>query len=109
MYMDDVTRLKNMLDAAHQAKEFVSGRSRKDLEIDKMLLFALVRAFEIIGEAANSISDERKSKHPEVVWTKIIGMRNRLIHGYFDIDLDILWDTVNNYIPVLIEQLEKIV
>ena len=109
MYIDDVTRLKNMLDAALQAQEFVSRRTRKDLETDKMFLFALVRAIEIVGEAANSVSDERKSNHPEIAWKQIIGMRNRLLHGYFDIDLDILWDTVNNYIPVLIKQLEKTV
>ena len=109
MYVDDMERLQHMLDASRQSQEFVKGKKRVDLDNDPMLHHALVRLIEIIGEAASHITDKFKLKFHEIEWVDIIGMRNRLIHGYFDIDLDIVWDTVTNYIPVLIYQLEKII
>ena len=109
MYVDDMERLQHMLDASRQSHEFIKGKNRVDLDTDPMLHHALVRVIEIIGEAANHITDNFKVKFHEIEWVDIIGMRNRLIHGYFDIDLDILWDTVTNYIPVLTHQLEKII
>jgi len=109
MFLDDTARLKHMLAAAQKIREFIKGKSRNDFDRDDMLLFAIVHAIEIIGEAANHISDDFKSKHPEILWNRIITMRNRLTHGYFKIDLDIVWDTVTNDISVLIKQLEKII
>ena len=109
MYIDDTARLKHMLGTAQKAHEFIRDRNRNELDKDEMFLFALVHAIEIIGEAANHISDDFKSKHPEILWNRIVTMRNRLIHGYFKIDLDIVWDTVTNDISILIEQLEKII
>ena len=109
MYNDDDIRLKHMLDAAQKAREFIDGKQRSDLNNNDILLFALVHAIELIGEAANHISDHYKSEHPEILWNRIITMRNRLIHGYFKVDLDIVWDTVTSDIPILIEQLKKII
>lgn len=109
MYLDDNTRLKHMLAAARQANQFISGRSRDDLYSDPMLLYALLKVIEIIGEAASRISDDFKIKNPEIAWIDIVGMRNRLVHGYFAIDHDIVWETAKHYIPDLIAQLEKIV
>ncbi len=108
MYRDDRSRLMDMLDAARLACEFVHDKKRSDLDIDPMLMHALVNVIEIIGEAGNNISDEFKSEYPEIPWIDIVDMRNRLIHGYFKINLNIVWDTVTNDIPVLIEQIEKI-
>ncbi len=108
MYKDDKSRLMDMLDAARLASEFVKERKRSDLDIDPMLKHALVNVIEIIGEAGKYISDEFKTDYPEIPWIDIVDMRNRLIHGYFKINLNIVWDTVTNDIPVLIEQLEKI-
>ncbi len=108
MYVDDNERLRHMLDAAMQAHEFVSTKHRNDIDSDPMLLFALLKALEIIGEAARGISNEFKETYPEIPWIEIIGMRNRLIHGYFDIEHDVVWDTVINDIPILIDQLKKL-
>lgn len=97
-----------MLDAAREAVSFAEGKVRKDLESDRMLLLSLVKSIEIIGEAAAKLRPEYRGKHPDVPWQDIIGMRNRLIHAYFDINLDTVWDTVTNELPPLIEDLEKI-
>jgi uncharacterized protein with HEPN domain len=80
----------------------IAGRQRSDLDADQMLLFALVRAVEIIGEAASRVTPETRAATPAVPWAAIIGMGNRLVHAYFDIDRDILWRTVTEEIPPLI-------
>ena len=94
-----------MIEAAEAVEHFIRGRQRLDLETDQMLLFALVRAVEIIGEAASKLSPEAKSRADSVPWSAIVAMRNRLIHAYFDIDHDILWKTVYSEIPFLLSQL----
>ena len=73
-----------------------------------MLLFALVRAVEIVGEAASRITMETQAATPTIPWAAIIGMRNRLIHAYFDIDRDILWKTVTEEVPALITLLKEL-
>jgi uncharacterized protein with HEPN domain len=98
---DDRTRILHVLAAVNSARNFVAGRSRADLDTDEMLLFALVRAVEIIGEAASKVSAETRDAAPAVPWTKISAMRNRLIHAYFHIDRDILWRTVVEEVPTL--------
>jgi uncharacterized protein with HEPN domain len=104
----DAVRLRHIVDAARQAVAFVRGRSRADLDTDNMLSLALVRLLEIIGEAARSISGPFRTAHPEVAWNKMAGMRDRLIHGYFDVNLDIVWETVTQDLPALISQIEPI-
>ena len=108
MNKNDIIRLQHILNAARYAKLFATGRDRPDLDNDMMLTFALTKAIEIIGEAATSISKDTRDQLSQFEWTKIIGMRNRLVHVYFQVDLDILWDTVKKGIPELIEKLEKI-
>jgi len=73
-----------------------------------MLLFALVRAVEVIGEAASKVSDETRMAHAGIPWKAIIGMRNRLVHAYFDIDPDILWVAATVEIPALLDQLKRV-
>ena len=87
---------------------FTKGRFRSDLDTDHMLSLALVRLLEIIGEAARGISPEFREAYPEVAWSQMAGMRDRLIHGYFDVNLDVVWKTVSEDLPVLIVQREKI-
>jgi uncharacterized protein with HEPN domain len=74
-----------------------------------MLALAIIKELEIIGEAAGKVSAEARATYPEIPWADIIGMRNRLIHGYFDIDPDLIWNTVNDDLDPLLEQLEAIV
>lgn len=95
-----------MLEAARDALAFVEGRSREDIAADRMLLRSLERELEIIGEAASKVSAEFRSAHPEMPWADMMGMRNRLIHAYFDISLSIVWSTVREDLPALIAQLE---
>jgi uncharacterized protein with HEPN domain len=81
----------HMLDAAHEAISFVQGRTRVDLNSDRKLVLALVKSIEIIGEAAYQVSQATRDQLPDIPWDDIIGMRHRLVHAYFDINLDILW------------------
>ncbi len=83
-----------MLDSAEEAVAFVAGKNRGDLNADRMLALALVRSIEIIREAGARVSKEGRSGVPEVPWREIVTMRNRLIHAYFDVDLDLVWRTV---------------
>lgn len=97
-----------MIEAAETVGAFVAARHRADLDTDRMLLFALVRAVEIIGEAASRLSPEARAAAPSVPWVQITGMRNRLIHAYFDIDHDILWRTAVEEIPALLPLLRTL-
>jgi uncharacterized protein with HEPN domain len=107
MREDDRIRLRHMLDAAREASGFIEGRKRDDLDTNRMLALALVRAVEIIGEAGATITPETQTELPTVPWREIVGMRNRLIHAYFDVDEDILWSTVKGDLPPLISTLEE--
>jgi uncharacterized protein with HEPN domain len=107
MPKDDLIRLRHMLDAAKEALSFAKNKNRKNLSDDRMLALSIVKSIEIIGEAASTVSKEFREKHKEIPWTSIIAMRNRLIHVYFDIDLDRVWDTITDDIPSLITLLEK--
>lgn len=106
---NDINFLRDMLDAAKEAISFAEGKQRGDLDQDRKLVLAIVRLVEIVGEAADHVSREFQEAHPEIPWPVIIGMRNRLAHGYFDVDLNLVWDTVKDDLPPLIAQLEKIV
>lgn len=105
---DDLVRLRHMVDTAREAISFTRGRTRQDLDTDRMLVLALVQCMAIIGEAASRITAEFQQRYPQVPWADIIGMRNRLIHAYFDVNLDILWNTVQEDLPPLMTQLEAI-
>jgi len=97
-----------MLDATNEALEFVQGKRRSDLDTDRKLVLSLIKDLEIIGEAAGKISIEVRSQCSAIPWQDIGGMRNRLIHAYFDIDLDVIWSTVTKDLPLLKTELEKI-
>jgi len=109
MRRDDSIRFRHMLDAAKEVMSFAKNKTRKDLDNDRMLTLSLVKSIEIIGEAASKVTDETKKRFPEIPWTNMIAMRNRLIHAYFDIDLDVLWGTIVDDLPPFIEDLEKII
>jgi len=89
---DDLVSLRQMLDHAREAVSFVEGRARQDLDTERVLTLALVQLLQIIGEAAGRVSPSRRAECPEVPWSEIVALRNRLIHGYDTIDLDILWE-----------------
>jgi len=108
MFKDDLTRIRHILDAARECASFLAGMSIKDLNTNRMLNLSIVRLLEIIGEAARGISPQLKEKYPDIPWRKMAGIRDRLIHGYFDVDMEIVWKTVKEDIPGLINLLDKI-
>lgn len=97
-----------MLDAARDAVGFARGRSRLDLGFDRQLVMALVKAIEIVGEAATQVSPETEATIPQLPWRDVIGMRRRLVHAYYDVNLDVVWSTVQEDLPQLIAILEAI-
>ena len=105
---NDSVRIRHIVDAAREAVGFAKGRSREDLDTDRKLNLSLVRLLEIIGEAARGVSQEFRESHPDLPWESMAGMRDRLIHGYFDVNLDVVWETVREDLPVVIAELEKI-
>ncbi len=109
MHRNDLIRLRHILDAGREAVAFSISRSREDLDKDRMLSLSLVRLLEIIGEAARGISQEFRDAYPDIAWKKMVGMRDRLIHGYFDLDPDVVWVTVIEDLPPLITHLERII
>jgi uncharacterized protein with HEPN domain len=105
---DPLIRLRHMLDHAREARDMAQGRTRADLDSDRMLNLALVRLLEIVGEAAAQVSDEERARFSAIPWPEIVGLRNRLIHGYDTVDLDILWKIIQTDLPPLIAALEGI-
>ena len=106
---DDDARLLDMLLAAREAMAFVSGLTFPEFQRNRMAQLAILKTLEIVGEAASGISAETTKAHPDIPWSGIIGMRNRLVHGYFNINLQRVWETVQEDIPRLIPQLEALV
>jgi uncharacterized protein with HEPN domain len=105
---DDRVRLQHMLDAARKAARLAAGRDRAELEAeDNPLPDALVHLISVVGEAASRVSSDTRSKVGGIPWSDVVGMRHRLIHAYFDINLDILWATVQDSLPSLIRWLES--
>ena len=97
-----------MIEAAESAINFVTGRQRADLSSDQMLLFALVRAIEVVGEAASRVTEVTRRAAAEIPWSSVVSMRNRLIHAYFDVDNDVVWKTATEELPALLPTLRAL-
>ena len=97
-----------MLDYSREAVVMLRSRTRPDLDQDRLLQLGLTRLIEIVGEAAARVSRETQTQYPQVPWPQIISTRNRLIHGYDFVDLDIPWKTVAEDLPLLVVELEQI-
>ncbi len=104
----DPKYLLDMLLAAEDARSFASSLSRDDLDQSRLHQYAIVRVIEIIGEAGRMVSPQTKDAHPEIPWRLIVNMRHRLVHDYGNVDLDIVWDVIQNDLPPLIEQLRAL-
>ena len=104
----DLIRLRHMWEAAREAIGYATARSREDLDADRLLQHSLVRLLEIVGEAAGGVSDHFRTAYPGIPWRAMVGMRNRLVHAYFDVDLDVVWRTATDELPDLAAQIEPI-
>jgi len=105
----DAIRLRHMLDAAREAVEFTQGQTWDDFQQNRLVQRGVLYAIAVIGEAGANITAEYRAGHPEVPWREIIGMRNRLVHAYFDINVALIWKTVQEVIPPFITTLERLV
>ena len=108
MQHKDRVRLLHMFEAARTVERYTSGKTIERFYEDEILRFALTTLFQNIGEAARKISEEFKAEHPEFEWVDIVGFRHRLVHGYDVIDYDIMWDIIQNDLPVLLGHLEAL-
>ena len=106
---NDRIRLYHALEAAQKVQRFARGHSRASLSHDEGLQLILARLLEILGEATGSVSPECRSKYPDLPWSSMKAMRNWLAHAYFDINLDILWNVVQEQLGPLIAQLKAII
>jgi len=107
-HRDPGVPLRHMLDHAREAVEMAGGKSRADLDTDRKLNLSLVRLLEVVGEAAGRVPKPEQDRYPAIPWTEIISLRNRLIHGYDQVDFDILWTIVTEDLPPLIGALGTI-
>ena len=109
MRREQTAYVLDMLIAAREAVDFAQGVTFEAFAADRRTQLSVVKSIEIVGEAASRVDDDIRRAHPAIPWRDIVGMRNRLVHGYFDIDLRLVWDTVETDLPDLIEQLERLV
>lgn len=105
---NNADRLRHILDAVERIERHLNGCDKQTFDTDEKTQDAVVRQMEIIGEAATNLSQDLRSKNPQVEWQIATAMRNRLIHGYFDVDAEIVWNTAQNDLPILKTEVEKI-
>jgi uncharacterized protein with HEPN domain len=105
---EDQVRLRHMLDAALEIQQYIQSSAREDLNRDRKLAHSLVRLLEIIGEAATQVSEGLRKSTPEIPWAIMISMRNRLVHAYFSINLNVVWSTSTDDIPPLTAELKRL-
>jgi len=108
MSPEDFIRMRHMLDSAREAVALIKNKSRQDLDTERVLSLALVRLLEVVGEAASRVSQATRRELSDIPWTQIVSLRNRLIHGYDAVDMDVLWEILTDDLPELIDQLARI-
>jgi uncharacterized protein with HEPN domain len=109
MQRDYRVYLEDILEAAAKIREYTKELSQSKFSADSKTVDAVARNLEIIGEAVKHVPDEVRSKYPEAEWKRIAGLRDILVHEYFGIDLEIIWDIVQNKLPVLEKQIQRVV
>lgn len=109
MKIDDATHIRYLLDAAREAFVFTQGKTRFDLDKDRSLVLALVKEVEIVAQAASQISKPTRDQLPGLPWRDLIGLRQREIYAHFDVNLDVLWRTVQDEFLLLIDELERFI
>ncbi len=108
MSPEDLSRLRHMLESAREALGLIRDKSRRDLDTERILSLALVRLLEVIGEAASRVSNPTRLESSDIPWAQIVSLRNRLIHGYDEVDMDVLWEIIADDLPPLIARLEAL-
>ena len=101
--------IEDILDGMNKAEILLEGVSISQFESDYRINFAVVRALEIISEAAKRLPDELRQRYPDIPWKSMAGMRDRIIHGYDDVDLQIVWAVVKSDIPLIKPKIEQVI
>lgn len=104
-----VDYLCDILDNAKKASDFMKGMSEDDFLRDEKTVFAVIRALEVVGEAAKKIPDEVKNKYPDIPWREMTSIRDKLIHDYFGVNFAVIWKTVSEDIPKLIPLMKWVI
>ncbi|MCL2435339.1 MAG: DUF86 domain-containing protein [Lentimicrobiaceae bacterium] len=101
--------VEDILESCHKIMDYTKGVAFEEFITDSKTIDAVIRNFEIIGEAANRLPEEFKDSHPDIDWFRIRGFRNRIVHDYFGIDNSIIWQIKERYLSLLIEKLDKLI
>lgn len=105
---EDDARLKHILDAAKEIEQFLANKTEAQFRDDRLLLLGVQKLIEIVGEAANRLSDPLKQQYPQIKWRSAVSTRNRLSHGYFDIDAGVIWSTATQDVSEFAEQVRSV-
>lgn len=108
MVVNDELCLRHMRDHAAKAIALAAGKTRAEFDADEVLRLALMYLIQIVGEAASQLSQKTKDAHPEIPWQSIIGMRHRIVHGYFAIDEDVVWKTLTTELEPLLQAMARV-
>jgi len=109
MQRDDAVCVGHMIDAAREALDLATGKTKEEFDSDRTLRLALTHLLQIVGEAARSVSRGFREAHPDVPWKDITGMRHKVVHDYMQVDEEVVWDTLKEELGPLVEALEKTV
>lgn len=101
----DIIRLQHIQQAIERVKRYTSGKVFEDFVSDDMMYYAVVKNIEIIGEAANMLTEDFRNKHPQTPWKMVMGMRNYIVHEYFQVDNNVVWEVITIDLPVLENQI----
>jgi len=105
---DPTVRMRHMLDYATEAVDMAKGKSEEDLAGNRMLFLALIHLVEMVGEAASQVPSDTQASYSGIPWSKAVGTRHRLVHGYDSVDLKVLVGTIHDDLPLLIEELKRV-
>jgi uncharacterized protein with HEPN domain len=105
---DNDILIEDILDSSSKISKYTAGMTFENFTEDDKTVDAVIRNFEIIGEAANNLSDDFKDLHPQIDWHKIRGFRNRIVHDYAGVDLNIVWVIITDFLPGMIDEIRKI-
>jgi uncharacterized protein with HEPN domain len=107
--LGDQVRLLHIKEAIMEVLSYVNGISFEVFKVNSMIYNASIRQLEVIGEASNRLSEELKNQYPNIPWRQIVGLRNMLIHEYFGVDVNIVWDVIKNELPTLLTSVNEMI